>query len=88
MGFSFIYDMSFSFYFKENGFDLLYIFLDMEAASSFMIIFISKVSNRSIFLLKGRKSSSRLKLIKKAVKVYGNKLNRLVTLRMFKLAVN
>jgi hypothetical protein len=88
MSFSLIYGMSFSFYFKENGSDLLYIFLDIEAASSFMTIFISKVSDRFIFLLKGRKSSSRLKLIKKAVKVYGNKLNRLVTLRMFKLAVN
>jgi hypothetical protein len=88
MSFSFIYGVSLSFYFKENGPDLLYILLNMGAASLFMTIFIGEIFNRSILLLRGRKSSSRLKLIRRAIRVYGDKLNKLVTLRMFKLVTN
>jgi hypothetical protein len=88
MSFSFIYGISLSFYFKENDFNFLYIFLDMEVASPFMTTFIGEVSNRFILLLKERKSSSRLKLTKRAVRIYGNRLNKLVTLRMLKLAAN
>jgi hypothetical protein len=88
MDFSFTYGVSLSFYFKENSPDLLYIFLDIEAVSLFITIFIDEVSDRFILLLKRRKSSSRLKLTRKAVRVYDNKLNRLVTLRILKLAVN
>jgi hypothetical protein len=53
-----------------------------------MTIFIGEVFNRFILLLKRRKSSSKLKLTRKAIRVYDNKLNKLVTLRMLKLAVN
>jgi hypothetical protein len=60
----------------------------METVSPFMTTFIGEVSDRFILLLKGRKSLSRLKLIRKTVKVYSNKLNRLVTLRILKLAAN
>jgi hypothetical protein len=88
MSFSFIYGISLNFYFKENGSDLLYIFLDIGVASLFMTTFIGEVFNQSILFFKGRKSSSRLKLIKKAIKVYGNKFNKLVTLRMLKLVAN
>jgi hypothetical protein len=88
MSFSLTYGVSLSFYFKENGLNLLYIFLDIGAASLFITTFIGEVFNRFILFLKGRKSSSRLKLTRKAIRVYGSKLNRLITLRMFKLAIN
>jgi hypothetical protein len=88
MSFNFIYDISLSFYFKENSFDFLYILLDMKAVSPFMTIFIDEIFNRFMLFFKGRKSSSRLKLTKKAIKVYGNKFNKLVTLRMLKLIIN
>ena len=88
MSFSFIYGISLNFYFKKNGSDLLYIFLDIRAASLFITTFIGEIFNRSILLLRGRKSSSRLKLIRRAIRVYGDKLNKLMTLRMFKLVTN
>jgi hypothetical protein len=88
MGFSLIYDMLLGFYFKENSFDFFYILLDMEIASPFITTFIGEVSNRFIFFLRRRKSSSKLKLTRRTVRVYDNKLNKLITLRMLKLAAN
>ena len=80
--------MSLSFYFKENSSDFLYILLDIEAASPFMTTFTGEVFNRSMFLLRGRKSSSRLRLTRRAIRICGNRFNRLMTLRMLKLAAN
>jgi hypothetical protein len=80
--------MSLSFYFKENSSDLLYILLDIEVASPFITTFTGEVFNRFILLLRGRKSSSRLKLTRRAVRVYDNRLNKLVMLRILKLAAN
>jgi hypothetical protein len=88
MGFSFVYGISFSFYFKENSFNLLYIFFDIGVVSPFITTFIGEVFNRFIFFLKGRKSSSRLKLTKRAIRIYDNKLNKLMTLYIFKLTIN
>jgi hypothetical protein len=60
----------------------------MRIASLFITIFIGEIFNRFILFLKKRKSSSRLKLTKKAIKVYSNKLNKLMTLCILKLAIN
>jgi hypothetical protein len=80
--------MSLSFYFKKNSSDLLYILFDIGVASPFITTFIGEVFNRFILLLRGRKSSSRLKLTRRAIKVYDNRLNKLVTLRILKLTAN